>query len=97
MSRRYKQKRRERYYREVLGVRFEDDGPDVCWCGIKNPYFHPINDTCGGSGLLNCHCGGDQCVCHNHGEVECFGCEDCQSENDQDFYDQQDGWNESDR
>lgn len=48
-----------------------------CWCGIKNPYFAPIPSTCGGSGTIDCRCGGDQCVCHWHGEVECLGCEEC--------------------
>lgn len=32
---------------------------------------------CSGTGYVNCHCGGDQCVCGNFGEVECHGCEDC--------------------
>ena len=40
-----------------------------------------LDKTCGGMGVLYCHCGGDLCVCHNHGEVECFGCEDCKDEN----------------
>ena len=50
-----------------------------CWCGEQNPYCsdEPYNRGCGGTGTLICYCGGDQCVCHNHGEVECFGCEDC--------------------
>lgn len=29
-------------------------------------------------GILNCYCGGDLRLCHNHGETECFGCEDCE-------------------
>ncbi len=57
----------------------EPDNPP-CWCGIKNPYYAPLPRRCGGSGVLDCHCGGDQCVCHNHGEVECFGCPDCQGD-----------------
>lgn len=56
----------------------EIEGPDVCWCGVKNPYFAEVHGTCGGTGMIDCHCGGDQCVCHNHGEVECYGCEDCE-------------------
>lgn len=57
--------------------------PDVCWCGVKNPYYAPVEGTCGGTGMLDCHCGGDQCGCHNHGEVECFGCEDCSPTDDE--------------
>lgn len=49
-----------------------------CWCGEPNPHYEEIHQTCGGSRLLNCICGGDFCVCHNHGEVECFGCPDCE-------------------
>lgn len=52
--------------------------PDVCWCGVKNPYFAPVAGGCGGTGMVNCYCGGDQCVCHNHGEIECPGCWDCE-------------------
>lgn len=51
---------------------------DVCWCGVKNPYYAPVEGTCGGTGMIECHCGGDLCVCHNHGEAECFGCEYCE-------------------
>lgn len=56
------------------------DRPDVCWCGVKNPYYAPtrIVDGCGGTGSIACYCGGDFCVCHNHGEMECFGCPDCE-------------------
>lgn len=53
------------------------DAPDVCWCGAKDPYFAPVSGECGDTGSINCYCGGDQCVCHNHGEVECLGCPDC--------------------
>lgn len=48
-----------------------------CWCGTPNPYFSSVSGSCGGTGMLDCICGGDFCVCHNHGEVECFGCRDC--------------------
>lgn len=50
-----------------------------CWCGSKNPAYLDVwlSRTCGGDGVLTCICGGEFCVCHNHGEVECFGCEDC--------------------
>jgi hypothetical protein len=36
---------------------------------------------------LDCRCGGDLCVCHNHGSVECDGCIDCDEEaNDEHDY-----------
>ena len=42
-------------------------------------YFAPTpGGPCGGLGVFECLCGGDQCVCHNHGEVECPGCADCE-------------------
>jgi len=89
MSKRYKAKRRERYHRS----RWDYTPP--CWCGVRNPYFAPVHhETCDGTGVLNCYCGGDQCVCHNHGEAECFGCADCGRDDDQEFYDEQDEWNE---
>lgn len=51
---------------------------DVCWCGVENPFFAPFPyKRCNGNPVIDCHCGGDLCVCHNHGEVECPGCEDC--------------------
>ncbi len=53
-----------------------------CWCGIKNPYFAPVSGSCYGTGALDCLCGGDQCVCHNHGEVDCPGCPDCEGSED---------------
>lgn len=58
-----------------------------CWCGVKNPYFSDDLDTrCDGSGMLYCHCGGDLCVCHWHGEVQCIGCEDCEANDDRDNF-----------
>lgn len=87
MSLRHRKLKRLRYYREKFGDDF--DAPDVCWCGVKNPYYAPLPDCCEGHGYHQCFCGGDQCVCHNHGEVECFGCEDCQQN---DFDDDDDGW-----
>lgn len=55
----------------------------VCWCGATNPRFHDpahgwMDSSCAGTGMLNCYCGGDFCVCHNHGEIECPGCADCE-------------------
>ena len=55
-----------------------------CWCGETNPYYAPLPGRCGGSGTLDCLCGGDFCVCHNHGEVECFGCPDCEGDDEGD-------------
>lgn len=59
----------------------DNDCDDVtpCWCGESNPLFDDegLDATCGGSGTLICHCGGDLCVCHHHGETECPGCEHC--------------------
>jgi hypothetical protein len=44
-------------------------------------------DGCGGLGAIFCEgCGGDVCVCCCGGESECFGCDECQ---DQDEYDSQ--------
>jgi hypothetical protein len=58
----------------------------TCWCGVRNPYFSDdLSDTCGGTGTLYCICGGDFCICHNHGEVECAGCEDCDLELEDEF------------
>ena len=58
-----------------------------CWCGVKNPYYAPLPKTCDGSGTITCYCGGDLCVCHHHGEAECPGCPECDSEGDDDPYD----------
>lgn len=66
----------------------------TCWCGERGTYAElfsnePFGDTCDGSGFLYCYCGGDQCVCHHHGqEILCPGCEDCEQ------YDEDDDWND---
>lgn len=86
MSKRYKAKRRERYYQKhfLLGFAADElcleEGP--CWCGEPKPYYAEVEGTCGGFGVIQCYCGGDLCVCHNHGEVECFGCPDCEQGED---------------
>ena len=54
-----------------------------CWCGAEGTYDELFDDSgledgCGGSGTLHCTCGGDQCVCHHHGETDCGGCDDCE-------------------
>jgi hypothetical protein len=64
------------------------DGLIRCWCGAEGTYDELYDRSgilpggCGGTGTLQCYCGGDQCVCHHHGEIECDGCEDCEFDND---------------
>ena len=70
--------------------REEDDEIIECWCGAKgtaDQLFddYVLVDSCGGSGTIHCYCGGDFCVCHNHGEIECPGCPDCERDDD-DYY-----------
>lgn len=67
---------------EVSHTPKESPPNSQCWCGVKNPYYEPLPTRCGGYGVIECFCGGDICVCHNHGEVECFGCVDCAGEED---------------
>ena len=63
----------------LLGAFGPDSDDEPCWCGEEHPYYADdgIDEGCGGSGMLYCRCGGDICVCHWHGEVDCSGCEDC--------------------
>jgi hypothetical protein len=42
--------------------------PEPEWC-----------EHCHNTGSLDCHCGGDLCVCENHGE---YPCPHCRGEND---------------
>lgn len=42
---------------------FDYDEREAEWC-----------DRCQGSGIAECHCGGDQCYCENYGEMECPTC-----------------------
>jgi hypothetical protein len=70
----------------------EESEQMACWCGAKGSYddlFAPLPARCGGSGYFDCHCGGDLCVCHNHGEVDCVGCQDCEG------YDDEDDWHDN--
>lgn len=64
----------------VSGSAAPETEKDVCWCGVENPYYAPLPSRCDGYGTLQCYCGGDFCVCHWHGETECFGCPDCQGD-----------------
>lgn len=56
-----------------------------CWCGAKGSYEDlfdqsGLEESCAGTGLLSCFCGGDLCVCHHHGSAECPGCDDCRKD-----------------
>lgn len=42
--------------------------------------------TCGGTGWLDCFCGGDLCACTLRGGTFCYGCEDCEGGDDEDDY-----------
>ena len=57
----------------------------ACWCGERNAWFSTtyLERSCAGTRMLQCDCGGDFCVCHNHGEIECDGCEDCEYDDDE--------------
>lgn len=46
-------------------------------CKEKRAFFAPPRGDCNGHGSIECRCGGDQCVCHNHGAAECAGCPEC--------------------
>lgn len=68
----------------------EDDEIIECWCGARGTYDQLFEDAdsiggCGGLGEYQCYCGGDLCVCHNHGSIECDGCRDCEDVDDDDF------------
>lgn len=79
----------------------QDDEIIECWCGAKGTYDELFADDfpggCGGSGYLDCECGGDNlCVCHNHGQVECPGCDECEYDDEEDWWygdDEEDYWN----
>jgi hypothetical protein len=62
-----------------------------CWCGEIGWFSNEVFDEpCGGLGILHCHCGGDLCVCHWHGETQCDGCVDCREADEYD--DDGEGW-----
>jgi len=58
-----------------------------CWCGAKRGWFSIsfVDRSCGGLGVLDCHCGGDLCICHNHGEIDCGGCSDCEPDDEYEY------------
>lgn len=57
----------------------DNDCDEPCWCGEPHPYYDydQIAEECDGSGVVSCLCGGDQCVCHHHGDAPCAGCVFC--------------------
>jgi hypothetical protein len=75
---------------EPADIEIGDDTIITCWCGVKGTYDQLFDDSflesfCGGTGEVSCYCGGDLCVCHNHGSVECPGCPDCEQEDGYDY------------
>jgi len=73
-----------------------DPGPIIrCWCGEIGMYDELFDDSglqdgCGGTGRVECFCGGDICICHHHGQsTECPGCDECpeRDEYDDDWFD----------
>lgn len=76
---------------------FNPNAPIKCWCGAEGTFEELFDqsvylDTCGGTGFLDCVCGGDFCICHHHGETECFGCVDCNDDQERDDDDGADGY-----
>jgi hypothetical protein len=47
-------------------------------CRERKAYFAPVHGDCNGLGSIECLCGGDQCICHNHGAAQCDGCPECE-------------------
>ena len=71
------------------------DPPEPCWCGEADPHFSDdLPSRCGGSGSLDCRCGGDLCVCHWHGSIDCDGCPDCREYDEDDDYTDEDDYRE---
>lgn len=46
---------------------YYDDYSDI-------PNGHVLCPRCNGNQVVNCHCGGDLCVCENYGEEPCPFC-----------------------
>lgn len=47
---------------------FEEEDPSD---GVGDSYCF----TCNNTGTIDCHCGGDVCICLNNGELPCPDCE----------------------
>lgn len=45
----------------------------MCDLHFEDGDFHPC-PRCSGSGEVQCHCGGDLCLCENHGDAPCPLC-----------------------
>lgn len=43
-------------------------------CEMDIPDGHVLCPRCDGSQYVDCHCGGDLCICDNHGEKPCPLC-----------------------
>lgn len=66
------------------------DDAFTCWCGDRGTPEELLDEdgldqSCGGGGVLYCWCGGDFCVCHHHGEIECPGCDECEHDEDAEY------------
>lgn len=61
-------------YGGFMGPYYQGGPEDTYYSGSGNG----LSSRCGGSGMLDCHCGGDNCVCGWRGEAECYGCPDCE-------------------
>jgi hypothetical protein len=59
----------------------------------KKLIFRSLDRTCGGTGWLNCECGGDFCVCKLNGGTDCLGCEDCREQDEADELGDEDDFN----
>lgn len=55
---------------------------------MNDDEFADLEESCGGTGVLHCFCGGDFCACELGGEYPCDGCEDCNPDGD--------GWDDDD-
>ena len=53
-----------------------DDENDLAFCDYDQhiPDGHVLCPRCDGHQAVNCHCGGDLCVCENYGEEPCPLC-----------------------
>jgi hypothetical protein len=49
--------------------------PEIEHCADDHDDDRGYCFTCNNTGFVNCYCGGDLCVCHNHGEKPCRACD----------------------